>query len=36
MDKLSNNKGLDRRDEMILMIIAVVTPLAILSAMIGM
>jgi len=31
-----NNKGLDRRDEMILMIIALVTPLAILPAMLGM
>ncbi len=31
-----NNKGLDRRDEMILMIIAIITPLAILPAMLGM
>ena len=31
-----NNKGLDRRDEMILMIIAIITPLAILPAILGM
>lgn len=31
-----NNKGLDRRDEMILMIVAVVTPLAILTSMLAM
>lgn len=31
-----SNKGLDRRDEMILMIIAIITPLAILLAILGM
>ncbi len=35
MANVKPNKGLDRRDEMILMIIAVVTPLAILPAMLG-
>lgn len=35
MAKVPNNKGLDRRDEMILIIIAVITPLAILPAILG-
>ncbi len=35
MAKAKPNKGLDRRDEMILMIIAMATPLAILPTIIG-
>lgn len=36
MPVLNTNKGLDRRDEMILIIFAVITPLTILPAIFGM